>query len=570
MPTTYEKAYGSVKFYEPDGTAIFDTEGDLGLWTSVDEEPSPDPKWVRVDVPGADGAVDLSRALAGQVTYETREITLGFVGSCADHAAALALVRQMRSALHGARVRVETVLTARIGGWYLADCECDGTAYAGGEVEVEVKAWADPFIRVGTQTLALAGTSSVTKGPASRVDVPASFARGVGSLTAEACHGTGTYYSPLRATTARLWYAHGADANKANLLDVTTLRVSGYDNDGIGANVHSDDVYATGHVIDVGALVSSHYKTVVLSPYRRGASGFAPDCEAVGIPLVSGNKGYTTSGYVGVYLSGTVDSVNSPSISLGRFTSVMEVDQYGVPTTYTSSQSTMTVVGSLTARTYDGTLVAYASTLLADPVNAYYLEFNGIESTGGLKAQLVLVAGSPTTNLPQVWREPDVGYVDIDLGGTFCRTTTDGDVAVISPLGVTVTHNCALSAKGYVAADLGDPYVTTGAMGGWLPEDATHATFSAVNAYGEDCPIATSQIASRAIGTASGSNLTMRSTPTVTTTGGAYVSIGGRDAIVGAGTHELPSLTIPAGAFTVGYATLDGSAGTLAWEGGVL
>lgn len=570
MPTAYEQTYGEVTFYDLAGTKIYAMTADLGLWLVEDTEPSPDPKWVRVDVPGADGAVDLSRALAGQVTYEMRDITLRFGGKCADHATALALVRTLRKALHGARVRVETMLTGLAGGYYVADCECDGDADPEGIVTIDVTAQADPFIRVGTQSLALAGTSSVTKGPASRVDVPASFARGVGSLTAEACHGTGTYYSPLRATTARLWYAHGADAAKVNLLDVTTLRVSGYDNDGIGANVHADDVYATGHVIDVGALVSSHFKTVVLSPYRRGASGSAPDCEAVGIPLVSGNKNYTTSGYVGLYLSGTVDSVNSPSISLGRFTSVLEVDQYGVPTTYTSSQSTMTVVGSLTARTYDGTLVAYASTLLADPVNAYYLKFNGIESTGGLKAQLVLVTGSPSTNLPQVWREPDVGYVDIDLGGTFCRTTTDGDVAVISPLGVTVTHNCALSAEGYVAADLSDPYVTTGAMGGWLPEDATHATFSAVNAYGEDCPMATSQIASRAIGTASGSNLTMRSTPTVTTTGGAYVSIGGRDAIVAAGTHELPSLTIPAGAFTVDYATLDGSAGTLAWEGGVL
>ena len=155
MPTAYEKTYGAVAFYDVDGTAIFDTESDLGLWTTMDEEPSPGPKWIRVDVPGADGAVDLSRALAGQTTYEMREIRLGFGGKCADHATALALVHQMRRALHGARVRVETLLTAQIGGYYIADCECDGIAYASGDVEVTVTATADPFIRVGNQTLAL-------------------------------------------------------------------------------------------------------------------------------------------------------------------------------------------------------------------------------------------------------------------------------------------------------------------------------------------------------------------------------------------------------------------------------
>ena len=83
MPTAYEKTYGAVKFYETDGTPIFDTEDDLDLWTTMDDEPSPEPKWIRVNVPGADGAVDLSRALAGQTTYEMREIRLGFGGKCA-------------------------------------------------------------------------------------------------------------------------------------------------------------------------------------------------------------------------------------------------------------------------------------------------------------------------------------------------------------------------------------------------------------------------------------------------------------------------------------------------------
>ena len=72
--------------------------------------------------------------------------------------------------------------------------------------------------------------------------------------------------------------------------------------------------------------------------------------------------------------------------------------------------------------------------------------------------------------------------------------------------------------------------------------------------------------------TATGSNTTMRSTPSVTTSGGATITIDGRTVTVGPGTVALPALTIPGGTFTVDYALFGSSPtdATLSWEGGVL
>ena len=72
--------------------------------------------------------------------------------------------------------------------------------------------------------------------------------------------------------------------------------------------------------------------------------------------------------------------------------------------------------------------------------------------------------------------------------------------------------------------------------------------------------------------TATGTNTTMRSTPSVTTNHGATITIDGRTATVGPGTVDLPALVIPGGTFTVDYALFGSNPtdGTLTWEGGAL
>ena len=561
MPTAYEKAYGSVKFYEPDGTAIFDTEDDLGLWTSVDEEPSPDPKWVRVDVPGADGAVDLSRALAGQVTYGLREVTLGFVGSCADHAAALALVRQMRSALHGARVRVETVLTARIGGWYLADCECDGTAYAGGEVEVEVKAWADPFIRVGTQTLSLPGTTptSVTARP--NVQPSAAFLRGAGSLEASFPTANVPAANPQGATTAHLWWAMGA-----NLLDVSRLTLRGWrSSDGISYT--ASPMGMNGQTITFGTVGGEYALATLTESARLGTS-----VDNSGIPFAMAHgSGFSGDLHMAIFLSGEVTAVSSPDIWFSYYISTTVGADGSLSGTSVIKPNTLATTVSVGS--YSDGLVYFAaidSSIATEcvPTQAMAVQLYGITGTD-LSVRLMLV-GSPV--VPTEWEAPELAYATVDFGGSWCvrKSPKTSDVATISPLGVTTTHHLAESANQRIPTVLADSYVTNGSISDWPAQGATRMCLSAVNAYGEECASNVIKMTSHAIATVTGSNSTMRSTPTVTSSGGMLLSIGGRDAIVGAGTQAVPSLTIPGGSFSVDYATFANATATMTWEGGVL
>ena len=565
MPTAYEQSYGEVTFYTLTGTKIYAMVADLGMWLAEDTEPSPEPKWVRVDVPGADGAVDLSRALAGQVTYEPRKVALRFAGKKADHATALTTIRNLRKALHGARVKVETMLTKLSSGYYIADCECDGEAHTDGAIEVTVTCVCDPFIRTGTQTLALAGTSPTTKARSCSIDLTDGMVTGTGSLTPSYYYqsASGYRHTPMGATSGRLWYVCGPDAASANVLDITQTRVLGAEND---IFTYDSTVKATGHVISMGTLTTSTTKSAVLSAFRR--TGYISDSGTVGFPFMCGNgSSYGQSMCVAVYLTGTITSVSSPEIELCITKNTIRVGDSGLPLSTESQTYTFTQDVPIVAGTYDGTLVAHEYFTLNYPADFLYIQLSGIASTDLL---MQLAVTKTDAGMSQTWVEPRIGYVDVDFGGTFCRSTTNGDSATISPVGVTTTHNCAMSASGYTAADLNDPYTTSGSVGAWLPTDAKRACMSVVNSYGEECPLAPMSAKSYAIGTKTGTNTTMRSVPTITSTGGAYVEIDGRTSIVGAGTVELQGLTIPGGAFSVDYATLDGADATLTWEGGVL
>lgn len=564
MPTTYEKAYGSVKFYEPDGTAIFDTEDDLGLWTSVDEEPSPDPKWVRVDVPGADGAVDLSRALAGQVTYGLREVTLGFVGSCADHAAALALVRQMRSALHGARVRVETVLTARIGGWYLADCECDGTAHPNGAVEVEVRAWADPFIRIGTRSLLFSQSlSNVTLEKCQLSSLPTELLRGVGHIDASFPPGS---HNPLGATSARLWWARGA-----NLLDPSQLAMRAWTYPS-SAQVPSDvattfGASVDGQTITLGSIdAANEYKVDMLTSPRKGVS-----IASTGIPFLNVGDTYGNAVSVGVFLSGSVTAVSSPHVRLGIAKTASTGADGWVWGTLSEPVSTMPTTPAANTE-YGDELVCTGTVSVSsadtEPLSALWVRVGGITGTD-IRVRVAIVSGSTP---PTTWEAADLGYATVDFGGSWCsRMTIDRDSAVIQPWGeVTTTHRCKQTANPARAEAQTPATTTTGSIDGWPPADATALCLAAVNMYGEPC--ATSTIKGTYYFTSSSTvqNDDMRATPTVTSNGGAFVAIGSVKAIVPPGSRDVPELTIPSGQFSLEHATLGGTSGKVEWEGGVL
>ena len=543
MPTAYEKTYGAVAFYDVDGTAIFDTESDLGLWTTMDEEPSPGPKWIRVDVPGADGAVDLSRALAGQTTYEMREIRLGFGGKCADHATALALVHQMRRALHGARVRVETLLTAQIGGYYIADCECDGIAYASGDVEVSVTATADPFIRVGNQTLALPFVGpDVHDG--SVIETPDGFDPSMAEYQVTLDGATGSYVCPIGADVVRLWWAMGE-----NLFDASAWPYVASPQRGPYGNKWA---WLDGQRIRINALGTTSTGLFQLKASDR--TGTWPTWP-YSFPFSGTDAGSGSTAHLVAYVSGTVTAVgSSPHVKVTLVEDGTSTDSDGF------------VQGTTTSASFTPTVGTVSQTLAVTPVGGVVsaIDVEVKNTAGGITVGLALVVGTA----PASWEAATLGYADAVLDAPIGWYDTTSDQVYIKPYGSEVLH--------FVIHDDGTSTGTTStdaaiAVSGMPPANAAYVS-AALMCDGGPSGQVSIDAAFPTPCTATGSNTTMRSTPSVTTSHGGIVTIDGRMATVGPGTTDLPALVIPGGTFTVDYALFGvfASDATLTWEGGVL
>lgn len=543
MPTAYEKTYGAVKFYDLGGTAIFDTEDDLGLWTTMDDEPSPEPKWIRVDVPGADGAVDLSRALAGQTTYEMRKIRLGFGGKCADHATALALVHQIRRALHGARVRVETLLTAQIGGYYIADCECDGIAYASGDVEVTVNATADPFIRVGNQTLALPFVGpDVHDG--SVIETPDSFDPSMAEYQVTLDGTPGGYVCPIGADVVRLWWAMGD-----NLFDTSMWPYVASPQRGPYGNTWA---WLDGQRIRINALGTT--STGLFQFKASDRTGPWPTWP-YSLPFTGADAGSGSTAHLVAYVSGTVTAVgSSPHVKVALVEDGTGTDADGF------------VQGTTTSASFTPTVGTVSQTLAVTPVGGVVsaIDVEVKNTAGSITVGLALVVGTA----PASWEAATLGYADAVLDAPIGWYDTTSDQVYIKPYGSEVLH--------FVIHDDGTSTGTTStdaaiAVGGMPPANAAYVS-AALMCDGGPSGQVSIDAAFPTPCTATGSNSTMRSIPSVTTQHGGIVTIDGRMATVGPGTTDLPALVIPGGTFTVDYALFGvfASDATLSWEGGVL
>lgn len=566
MPNAYEFAYGNVIFEEPDGTPIFETADDLGLWMCEDSEPSPEPKWVRVDVPGADGSVDLSRALTGQVQYERRSIAMRFAGKEADHATALALVHSMRRALHGARVRMTTMLTAQVGGYYIADCECDGTADAGGGVEVTVTATADPFIRIGTQTLALpAGNASRTD--LSPVVLPANGhdgttgGQGDSSYFMQPFGVEGSRVCPVGADVARMWWARGANMLDAGMWPYATkgdLFAPGVNGQAIFMSVGT---YLTPGDATFQLKASDRTGTWPAWPYSFPFSCFADRpaslVEAAGQRLLA-------------YVTGTVTAVgSSPSVTVTAVADGTGTDADGFVQGTTASASAALATGAVSQALSIDLGAATWSASGAMALSAITIAVEDASAT--LTVRLMLTCDGTATN----WAAADLGYADVTLPAPvgWYETIGHSDAIRVAPVGATCTNRVEHAdgvATDYDASATAKPATATGLP----PTDDTESvwvTFALMADGGPSGAVALwAETPARSVAT--GTNTTMRSVPTITSEEGAAITIDGRTAIVGPGTVELPAITIPGGTFSAVYMLygLTPDDGTLTWEGGAL
>lgn len=155
----------SVIFKADDGTEYDSTDWGLVLTEHADEQ-KPRGKWNYVDVPGAAGSLDLSRALSRDVPPDDRTVTLRFGFAGDTHAEAVAVVDAVTTAVHLQHMRILTPDNAAAGLWYEGNVEVASFEYIDTGCYITVNAVCSPF-RYASSSSALyltPGTSTELQG----------------------------------------------------------------------------------------------------------------------------------------------------------------------------------------------------------------------------------------------------------------------------------------------------------------------------------------------------------------------------------------------------------------------
>lgn len=84
----------------------YHTVGDWGLILSAKTIDPPSPKIVSVNIDGRDGALDLSRALTGEIKYNNRSASFTFLVTEGSQSDRSYMIQNIINVLHGQRLRI--------------------------------------------------------------------------------------------------------------------------------------------------------------------------------------------------------------------------------------------------------------------------------------------------------------------------------------------------------------------------------------------------------------------------------------------------------------------------------
>lgn len=84
----------------------FNTWADWRLTLTGKSIPDPEPKTNYINIDGAHGSLDMTEALTGEINYNDRVVTASFRTSEGTHEERMRLLRQIKAALHGRKVKI--------------------------------------------------------------------------------------------------------------------------------------------------------------------------------------------------------------------------------------------------------------------------------------------------------------------------------------------------------------------------------------------------------------------------------------------------------------------------------
>ena len=445
-----------VKFKTLDGSTVYDSVTDWGMTLTHCDEQKPAPKFERIDVPGANGSVDVSTALSGDIPFEDREVELTFFRLCADHDEAYALAGEVASAVHGKQMQLPTP-DARADGntWYTGDVEITECRFEDRGCEVDVRAVCSPFrlsAANGSHTVE-PGASAYDFSPTVLATIPSAY--NYPARTLDACYQISHTYSSS-------WSASGVAfefARTSNLFDLGLCYMVGKTIAVNGTNwVNSSVISQENQRAAFNNVSSGWVERIVINPANVSPRPYP------GIVFPFSEQTRCKMFFFSGEVTANVGSVTADGRTFAAEASVHTVTAasgQSVTSSGVLDGGSFATVGSVAAPavggSWDGDSVDFA-------VNPYttqlYIDLAGITATD---VYVLVMFYDSTSSEPSAWVEPDVAIVPVQVPNGFDSkwdgtegTSVTGTVRITPGAVRAVTADAVVSELAYPSGQLYD------------------------------------------------------------------------------------------------------------------
>lgn len=507
------------------------------------------PKFIRVSVVGADGALDLTKSVSGAVTYEPRTLTAQFSRDCESYWDAVKVADSVAAAFHG----VECVIKAPEfdGGYMIGSIEVGEPDYFSHALTITLQAECDPYIYRAENGSKQLPPSNGTQLIGRRIDgLPREFSMGSFKALLRTVGGNG-YWNDVTTRGAMV------TASTDNMLDIGigNVLLSTHEN-GSGSWARSGNMYRSGQRVYTRAMSDNwvHRVSVLASKSRNWMSEEGGFMVPV-FPLQQGGM------FLTAFLTGSVKSGSNPLIKLniGRGTGrVNDESGGGIASSSISMAALFTpVIGK---QYIDEPITVKVPDKFG--MNEIWIDFENIASDG-MGVSLML-----SKSAPSAWVAPNVKVQTFSLGSTMQRTAKSADTAEVSIFGTKTTKNTVASSDPRVAKD-GHGGTFIGSRVGAPADGSKSVMFMLVGTSGLLDNFETT-LTTYAFRTQTISNDAMPATPSVTCGSPTVFVQNGKKIATGPGDSQLLPITIGRGSSQVEYAVVGDSTAILSWKRGYL
>lgn len=401
-----------VKFKTLDGVTTWDSVTDWDMRLTHCDEQKPAPKFERVDIPGANGSIDLSTALSNDIPFEDREVDLTFFKLCDDHDDAFDLANTVANAIHGKQLHIQTPDSYTDGNtWYTGDVEITACVFEDRGCEISVHAVCDPFRYSATDgTLQLTPAGAPTAMTAAQILEVANNEFDTPALQFDFNNHVSSGWANVPALGV-------ACACTDNLFDIDLVNLRGKTVKTNESWQKSNNIAQSGQTIDFGAVNYQWQERAVLT-----ATNATADIYNVRIPFCNGSHLYIIVQSDPITAKGSV-TVDGSTIAAGVHVSRVNAIAGSIGADGITSAGNYAQIGTLSAPSVGQSIDAVIDCgTLSYSAGQIYIDVTGITSAN-VTAQVVLVDdGLSVTE----FIDPDISVEIVQLPFPLTRKKVSG------------------------------------------------------------------------------------------------------------------------------------------------